>query len=200
MNPILLLLLAAGGYLVYEKKAAAAPASGGGAAPALPSSAAQLPASSSATSAPAPAPAQTASPSSSPSSSTGVGASQAVTGTAPWDPSTMADPAINSQTGGPSTVALPAIPASYAAQSDETTAIQNALNSWAAAALYPNPQGVDQIATDGLYGPDTQTLAAAFQIWQNATAPGSNLTIDGLAGPATQNFLLDFGQMAAGSY
>jgi hypothetical protein len=195
MNPLLLLLLPVA-YFLYEKRAASAPA---GSAPA-PSSTAQLPANTPTAPAPAPAPAPVAtqpttpaSTTSSTSSSGGVSASQAVTGAAPWDPTTMSDPAVSG-------VTLPAIPGSYSAQSAETTAIQQALNAWAAATLYPNPQAVDAIATDGIYGPDTQTLAAAFQTWQNATAPGSNLTIDGLAGPATQNFLLDFGPMTPGGY
>lgn len=195
MNPLLLLLLAGVGYLVVEKKAAAA-----GTAPA-PSSAGLLPASPAASST-VTVPTSTVVTVQPATPGAATVPTTVVTGAAitPWDPSTMADPAINAQTGGPSTVSLPAIPGNYAAQSAETTAIQQALNAWAASAVYPNAQGVDQIATDGLYGPDTQTLAAAFQIWQNATAPGSNLTIDGLAGPATQNFLLDFGPMAAGGY
>jgi hypothetical protein len=91
---------------------------------------------------------------------------------------------------------LPSLPASYRAKSDETSAIQFALNGWIGSVGAP----LAPLAVDGSYGPKTQAAAAAFQVWENATNPSASLAVDGLAGPMTQNFLLDFGPMTAGAY
>jgi hypothetical protein len=91
-----------------------------------------------------------------------------------------------------------AIPANYtaAAASPETTAVQTALNSWATTVGYPGTP----LVVDGQYGPLTQQAAAVFQLWENAAGNGASLTIDGLAGPETQNWLLDFGTIPQDGY
>jgi hypothetical protein len=86
--------------------------------------------------------------------------------------------------------ALPRIPASFGGAQDETRSIQSALNAWgiaASALAVPNLP----LTVDGRYGPATQRVAAAFQVWANA-AKNAGLAVDGLAGPDTQNYLLDF--------
>ncbi len=91
-----------------------------------------------------------------------------------------------------------AIPGSYMTPgSPETTAVQNALNTWATEVGYGGAE--IPLVVDGTYGPNTQQAAASFQAWVNATGQGS-LTIDGLAGPQTQAHLADFAPMSAGGY
>jgi hypothetical protein len=102
-------------------------------------------------------------------------------------------------TNGPD-VSSVAIPATYQAQSDETTAVQTALNAAATQLGFP----LAQLTVDGLYGAATQQMAAMFQQYVNDTnmAPVSGsfaaLTVDGLAGPSTQNYLLNFGTIPTG--
>jgi hypothetical protein len=92
--------------------------------------------------------------------------------------------------------ALPALSSAYTAHSAETVSIQQALNAWMDAVGY----GGTRLATDGSYGPMTQRTVAQFQSWQNAANPSAALAIDGLAGPITQTFLLDFGPLTQGAY
>jgi hypothetical protein len=111
---------------------------------------------------------------------------------APWDASSMVLPAPSS---------LPAIPGTYAEQSQETQDVQTALNNWAASvgfqAVDANGANVVPLSVDGLYGPDTQLVASGFQTYSNATA-NSGLAVDGLAGPLTQTPLLDWGTISPG--
>jgi hypothetical protein len=86
---------------------------------------------------------------------------------------------------------LPAIPASYTPQSDETSSIQDALNGWATTTGVSDP--VFPLTVDGLYGANTQGAAALFQLYANdPNVFNAGLTVDGLAGPDTQHYLLDF--------
>lgn len=121
-----------------------------------------------------------------------AGAPATAASTAPWDASSMVLPAPSS---------LPAIPGTYSQQSQETTDVQTALNNWAAAtgfqAADANGANLVPLATDGIYGADTQLAAAGFQTWSNATA-NSGLAVDGLAGPMTQTPLLDWGTISPG--
>jgi hypothetical protein len=123
-----------------------------------------------------------------------VGTSGATAQTAPWDASSMILP---------SPANLPALSAKYKTQSQETVDIQTSLNNWGAAVGF---QTVDAsgnpllpLATDGLYGHDTQLAAAGFQVWANATR-NANLAVDGEAGPMTQTYLLDWGSITSGAY
>jgi hypothetical protein len=114
--------------------------------------------------------------------------------TAPWDASTMVLPDPSS---------LPAIPSKYQAKGQETVDEQNAINSWAAAvgfqAIDAKGANLIPLATDGRYGPDTQLAMAGFQVYANATR-NAGLSVDGLGGPNTQTYLLDWGDITSGAY
>lgn len=114
--------------------------------------------------------------------------------TAPWDSGSMVLP-------DPST--LPALPAKYTKQSQESTDVQTSLNNWAGAVGFQTLDAAGNnlmpLATDGFYGPDTQLAAAGFQVWANATR-NANLSVDGEAGPMTQTYLLDWGSITSGGY
>lgn len=123
-----------------------------------------------------------------------VGSSGATGQTAPWDPATMT---------APSWQALPAIPQNFRPQSQETIDVQTALNNWANAVGF---QGTSKeggalipLATDGDFGSDTQMATAAFQSWANGVK-NAGLTQDGLPGPDTQTYLLDWGSISSGGY
>jgi hypothetical protein len=92
------------------------------------------------------------------------------------------------------------IPASYTASSAlaEVTSIQAALREWALAIAYPGPE-IAQM-TPGVYDAATQQGVAQFQMWENAAGNGASLSIDGLAGPSTQTWLLDFGPLTKGAF
>lgn len=110
-------------------------------------------------------------------------------GVVPWSSTQLAAEGFTSAYG------LPAIPGSYAAQSDETQTIQQAINAWASTVGYPGP--MIPLTTDGFYGPNTQNAVSAFQSYVNETQ-GAGLVVDGLAGPNTQEPLLAFGDIAGG--
>jgi len=110
-------------------------------------------------------------------------AAQTQNGVAPWDNGTMVMPNLQD---------LPGIPANYAAQSQETVAVQTALNNWASATGFQatdvNGANFVPLKEDGLYGANTQWVAAGFQVYENSTK-NAGLKVDGLAGPATQTYL-----------
>lgn len=105
---------------------------------------------------------------------------------APWNPQTMVIPSPSD---------LKAIPGNYAAQSQETVAVQTALNNWASAVGFQasDSSGANFIPLkeDGLYGPNTRLVAGSFQAYANATK-NAGLAVDGLAGPQTQTYLGDW--------
>lgn len=93
--------------------------------------------------------------------------------------------------------------------SGDATAVQNGLNLWAMATQFdPNgSSGYYPLTSDGVYGNDTASLAAAFQRWINATKARdyagigigySALAEDGIAGPATMTYLQPWATLAAG--
>lgn len=102
---------------------------------------------------------------------------------------------------------LPALPGNYTGgPADLTKAIQSAINTWGTQIGFQDP--AFQLAVDGEYGNDTQGAVALFQFYVNEIAPSNPglfssgvtlpLTVDGLAGPETQEALVSFGDMPGG--
>jgi hypothetical protein len=114
-------------------------------------------------------------------------------------PANLQTPAWDDSWGVPDVSGV-AIPASYAATSQETQDVQNALNAWGIAVNFPSSDL--PLATDGSFGPKSHRVTGAFQRWAN-NAKSAGLAEDGLPGSQTQTYLLDFapsGSFASGSY